>query len=370
MESDKLERRRVPHAVPLGGIFIWSMEGLILSFMLGVASLQNTILRPFYLIMIVSYCITNLSHLVVATVYNQPKDALTVGSLHASISNVQCTVVFTAVTTYVSLCLDSCLKDGSDTTCSQVFPEFPMAYISVPCTCILTGVILLTSIALGNVSCPSTSKCYLFVSKTGVAVAICFQALAVPAMVSRLGTCGSSLDVAEGFWVFYLVVSLILGVVSDALELLFSSGSWMLLLSEIAHVALCTIIPVTAVSIHQHFTWGIILASIVCVMCVWIPFVSNRFSNTRVHPLSEEEEEEEKGKGSQNTKILEVDLLPPKQVTFMSDNHTKSYSIKKKLDGDGATHNHPKERELSDIFATDAVRDSILRNRTTTNTKD
>jgi hypothetical protein len=83
-----------------------------------------------------------------------------------------------------------------------------------------------------------------------------------------------------------------------------------------------------------------------------------------------EKEEEEKEKDFKNSNILEPDLLPPKLVTFMSDNHTKSYSIKKKLDGDGATHHHPKERELSDIFATEAVRDSILRNRTTTNTKD
>lgn len=178
-----LERWRTPHAVPLGSIFVWSMEGLILSLLYfsatvagqdvfgdnssgAVSSPVNIVDLTFSSILLGANLFTVGLHLVVANTLNRPKDAEKAGGLHAAASTSLCTATFLCCFTYIVLYADSCvLQRPTVQTCSILFRTTPLPHIVGAIVSALLLVMFFITIALSFVSTPQHDSCRVFISK-------------------------------------------------------------------------------------------------------------------------------------------------------------------------------------------------------------
>lgn len=184
--SDNFKRRRTPHVVPLGSIFIWSMESLILSAVYFSAtsavqdvfgsSLSPTRTSPshpvnivdlsFSSVLLSANVLTVVFHLVVTNSLNRARDAEKAGGLHSAISTSLCTVTFLCCFTYIVLYIDSCvLLRPTTQTCPVLFRNTPMPHITGSAVSALLLVMFFITVALSFVSTPQHAVSYTFISK-------------------------------------------------------------------------------------------------------------------------------------------------------------------------------------------------------------
>lgn len=148
-----LPRWREPHAVPLGSIFVWVVEGCILSGILAAVCLAleslngkgatNIADTAVYTTLVGGFLLSMLGHLVIANALNRKEQrvAMWAGGLHLAVSCSVCTACFAATVVYTTLLFDACLLPTSSPTatykgmdmCHLLFrgtplPQVPPAY--------------------------------------------------------------------------------------------------------------------------------------------------------------------------------------------------------------------------------------------------
>lgn len=231
--DEKLQRWRTPHAVPLGSIFVWSLEGLILSagfFIFTIvtqevvgnpvsagegSSVVNVVDITFSVVLMVANLINLICQLVVCNLFNSRKWASLAGKLHSASSNALCSVTFMCAFTYLSLYLDACAgSSAEDKTCIVLFRTTPMAHIVVGTEVVYIMIMFLVSLALAFVSTPQDeTPCYVFISKGTLLMSITIFGWSLPALMSvgRKGCAG--LDKGSGTsMVVFSVFSFIVGM--------------------------------------------------------------------------------------------------------------------------------------------------------------
>ena len=202
-----LERWRIPHAVPLGSIFVWVLEGFIMSGILlglvlvaqqvnlagasqySLSQAVNVVDIVFSVSMLTAFLATIVIHVTVANAFNSPGHVETAGGMHSAASNALCTLCTLCCFTYLCLYVDACvLKAPSEYACSALFRTTPLPEIVVGIVVVYLCIIFLTTVALAFVSCPQTNKkivpSYLFISKVNSLMASTVFAWASPLAAS------------------------------------------------------------------------------------------------------------------------------------------------------------------------------------------
>lgn len=152
-------------SLPLVSIFVWTIEGLILSlfwfsYSLALRALHyddsGTAILDFAYssVLVTTYALTLLAHTLAVTFDNpaadQQQQQLPVW-VHAIASTSQCSVVAAACITYFTTFLDACALEHTD-MCSILFRGVPFPVILGGVISGLTLVLLLTSVVLATIS--------------------------------------------------------------------------------------------------------------------------------------------------------------------------------------------------------------------------
>jgi hypothetical protein len=202
-------RWRAPHVVPLGSIFVWSMEAAILSGgMVATIQAAHYTLAPRVPAGMTSATSTNIIdaaaawsmwiasiicivvHGVAAHAFNRIQDAETAAGLHTVASSPLCSLCFVAAFTYVALFADACaLGQPTPDMCAVLFRVTPLPEVVGALGAVLAVVIFLVSVALAFVSTPQHTVAYAFVSKGNTMLACVAFGWAMPT-ASYLGRSG------------------------------------------------------------------------------------------------------------------------------------------------------------------------------------
>lgn len=174
-----LKRKRIKHVVPLGSIFVWTMESVIMVGMLftgtlfisaGVASTDiwkiNILDSAVSFSMALSSILAMFGHFFIAHAFNRESMASFAGGLHSGFSNAHCTMCFICFGTYLVLYIDSCLLGlPSKDMCTLFFRNTPFVEIVTGVFSAFILIIFLASLALSFVSSPQDTPSYAFISK-------------------------------------------------------------------------------------------------------------------------------------------------------------------------------------------------------------
>ena len=294
-EAAKLERYRRPHVVPLGGIFVWSLEGLILSGVFlavtvtsqellgntssavgGGSTAINIVDISTSSILLAVNSMTVILHLVIANAFNQASYAELAGGLHAAVSNSLCTVTFLCSFTYVSLYVDACVSGSAGTQmCMALFRTTPMPHLVGGIVSVYVMIMFLVSLALAFVSCPHDTPSYVFVSKGALLMGVTAFSWAMPTArsVARHG-CDDIDKGAGASLISYTVFSFLLGLAATIIESLSISSKVLHNMVRIVVdglvAVMAVIIPLSLVGSTESGSTGMTLGIITMVAClVW-----------------------------------------------------------------------------------------------------
>ena len=115
-----MKRTRIGHVVPLGSIFVWTLEGVVMSgILLTVILLIGTVVgggrgpnvadAAVGYLLVACNIINMMGHMIVANMFNRESMAMWAGGTHGALSNALCTATFASTVTYIALYVDSCL---------------------------------------------------------------------------------------------------------------------------------------------------------------------------------------------------------------------------------------------------------------------
>ena len=170
-------RKRMPHVVPLGSIFVWTLEGMIMSmilltvtlFMGGEAGMPNIADSAISSILVACNLVNMVGHLMIANAFNRESQASWAGGLHGALSNALCSLTFVSTLTYIALYIDSCLLElPKKDMCTLLFRNTPFPDIVLAIISSYLLIMFLVSVALAFVSSPQDTPSYTFVSKGGL----------------------------------------------------------------------------------------------------------------------------------------------------------------------------------------------------------
>lgn len=399
--SDKLERSREPHVVPLGGIFVWSMEGLILSgvYVAVVSTSQqllgnsqssaygggstaiNIVDLSFSTILLATNIMTVLLHLVIANAFNQASYAHLAGGLHAAVSNALCTVTFVCAFTYMGLYTDACLQDKETVMCAALFRTTPMPHLVAGVVSVYLLLMFLVTVALSFVSCPQDMPSFVFVSKGGLLMGVTMFCWSMPAArsVSRYGCDGINKGGGGGLLV-YIIGSFLVGMVSTIMaSLLQTTGKGATVMrtlniaSDVLVMIMAAVIPFSLIGSEDTGAVGMTLGVITMVPCVaWAATDVVLHAITIAGPVQlaavdiQKAVETPKGipvvepakSGGPSQASLKSDTTPPKIVTHMMDE--SMYASMKKADSmPRHSSSVPPSSSSMNMFFSDDVRHSL-----------
>lgn len=171
----------------LGSIFVWTVEGFIMSMLFLTytvvskeiqqlsPSVVNLVDETFSYILLVSFSFAVIGHVVAANAFHGRSTYFRyIGlGLHSAISNLVCSICFMLTFTYISLYADACLLGLSEgKLCSALFRTAIWPLVTLPILSVFMVVVFLLSIALSLASCPSDMPSFIFISK-GVILMTC-----------------------------------------------------------------------------------------------------------------------------------------------------------------------------------------------------
>lgn len=166
--------------MPLGSIFVWVIEGFILSSIPMVLAMVSSSFAPqtsaiptaskpiniadtsVCMTLMAGFLLSMVGHLVVANALNRSTLAVAqwAGGMHAAVSNSLCTAAFLCFMTYLTLYMDTCLLGSTlpaENMCLALFRNTPFPQIVVAVVAVYIMMLFLVSLALAFVSCPQVS---------------------------------------------------------------------------------------------------------------------------------------------------------------------------------------------------------------------
>jgi preprotein translocase subunit SecG len=189
-------KQRVAYVIPLGSVFVWTLEGLILSIVyvcvppiLQSLSLSSTLsnapgITPLNVLdsassigAVVLFGLGVLLHLIIANSMNSQRSSLNAAGLHMAVGNMVCSGIFSVACNYITLFMDACVlqtqkNDGAAAArkhaCLALFESTPYSVLPKivgTASSVFLVLLLLISIAMAYVCTPHFRKGTLFLSK-------------------------------------------------------------------------------------------------------------------------------------------------------------------------------------------------------------
>lgn len=204
-----MQETRRAYIIPLGSVFVWSVEGVVFSVLFvcappilqalsvsqSIPTAPKTVPRNVLdaassIGSLVFFGIGMVAHLVIANVMNAKRGSITTGMLHMAVGNTVCTGIFVIACSYIVFFVDACVLESPyerRQACLALYESTPYSVmpkvVGAVCSVVLV-LLLFVSIAMAYTCTPTFSKGKLFMSKACLMVVATQVGLGMPMLMA------------------------------------------------------------------------------------------------------------------------------------------------------------------------------------------